>query len=128
MATRIRTFCCGEGNSGCTTEESTSFTLWWNAITGHLFYVHRCAQTERDETAYGVAIKQLDDHFTPQVNSAFERHLFRAMKQLSDETIDQFITRLRQKADFCEFGDRLAENIRDQVIERCISYHLQENC
>lgn len=47
------------------------------------------------------------------------------MKQLSDETIDQFITRLRQKADFCEFGDRLEENIRDQVIERCISYHLR---
>ena len=50
-----------------------------------------------DETVYDVAIKQLDGHFTPQVNSAYERHLFRAMKQLSDKTNDQFITRLRQK-------------------------------
>ena len=59
-----------------------------------------------NETVYDVTLKQLHGHFAPQVNSAYERHLFRAMKQLSDETIDQFITRLRQKADFCEFGDR----------------------
>ena len=74
---------------------------------------------------YDVTMKQLDGHFAPQVNSAYERHLFRAMKQLSGETIDQFITRLRQKADFCEFGDKLEENIRDQVIEKCISSHLR---
>ena len=65
-------------------------------------------------------MKQLDSHFATQVNSANERHLFSVMKQFSDETINQNITRFRQKADFCEFGDRLEENIRDQVIEKCI--------
>ena len=70
-------------------------------------------------------MKQLDGHFAPQVNSANERHLFLAMKQLFDEIIDLFITKLKQKTDICEFGDRLEENIRDQVIEKCISSHLR---
>ena len=30
-------------------------------------------------TVYDVTMKQLDGHFAPQVNSAYERHLFRAM-------------------------------------------------
>ena len=40
------------------------------------------------------------------------------------ETIDQFVTRLRQRADNCEFTD-LAEQIHDQVIEKCSSHHLR---
>lgn len=49
----------------------------------------------------------------------------RTKEEISGETIDQFITRLRQKADFCEFGNRLEGNIRDQVIEKRISCHLR---
>lgn len=35
-----------------------------------------------------------DDYDIPQKNSGYERHLFRAMKQSQNETIDQFITGL----------------------------------
>lgn len=82
-------------------------------------------QPEENETVFEVTMKQLDTYFTPQVNSAYERHLFRAMKQLPNETIDQFITRLRQKAEFCDYGDKINESIRDQVIEKCNSSHLR---
>ena len=78
-----------------------------------------------NETVYTVAMRQLDNYFSPQVNSAYERHLFRAMKQSPNETIDQFITRLRQKSDFCDYGENTDENIRDQVIEKCTSSHLR---
>ena len=43
------------------------------------------------------------------------------MSQLPTESVDQFITRLRERADYCEFGDAKDENIRDQVIEKCMS-------
>ena len=76
-----------------------------------------------NETAYSVALQQLDDYFTPQLNVPYERHLFRNMTQ-QRETVDQFVTRLRQRADNCEFTD-LAEQIRDQVIEKCSSHHLR---
>ena len=70
-------------------------------------------------------MKQLEQHFTPQVNVLFERHLFRNMAQLPNESIDQYVTRLRQKADYCQFEEKIDENIRDQVIEKCLSNGLR---
>ena len=61
------------------------------------------------ETVYTVAIEQLHQYFTPQVNVPYERHLFRTMTQLPAESIDQFVTRLREKADCCEFGEETDE-------------------
>ena len=77
------------------------------------------------ETVYTVALEQLDQYFTPQVNVPYERHLFRTMAQLPSESVDQFITRLREREEYCEFGNAKDENIRDQVIEKCISSRLR---
>ena len=48
-------------------------------------------------------------------------NLFRTMAQLPTKSIDQFITRLHERAEYCKFGDAKEENIRDQVIEKCMS-------
>ena len=58
------------------------------------------------------------------MNLPFERHLFRKMEQAQNETVDQFVSRLRQKAISCRFGN-IDEAIRDQVIEKCRSMHLR---
>ena len=63
------------------------------------------------ETVYTVAIEQLDQFFTPQVNVPYERHTFQMMTQLPRESVDQFVTRLREKADCCEFGETADENL-----------------
>ena len=46
--------------------------------------------------------------------------------QLHNETIEQYITRLRQRAETCEFGNRNAidERIRDQVVDKCLNHSL----
>ena len=77
------------------------------------------------ETVYTVAMEQVDQNFMPQGDVHYERHLFRTMAQLPTESIDQFITRLRERAEYCEFGDAKDVNIRDQVIEKCMSSHLR---
>ncbi|CAC5363364.1 unnamed protein product [Mytilus coruscus] len=48
------------------------------------------------------------------------------MIQSSSETIEQYITRLRQRADTLDFGNQNAidERIRDQIIDKCLSHHL----
>ncbi|CAC5385616.1 unnamed protein product [Mytilus coruscus] len=46
------------------------------------------------------------------------------MTQTSSETVEQYITRLRQKAVFCNFHN-IDENIRDQVIDKCYSQRLR---
>ncbi|XP_068692945.1 uncharacterized protein [Montipora foliosa] len=77
------------------------------------------------ESVYTVAMEQLDQYFKSNVNVPYERHLFRTMTQLLTESVDQFITRLRERAEYCEFGDAKDENIRDQVIEKCMSRRLR---
>lgn len=46
------------------------------------------------------------------------------MTQTSSETVEQYITRLRQKAVFCNFHN-INENFRDQVIDKCYSQRLR---
>ena len=63
------------------------------------------------ENVYTLIMEQLDDSFSPQVNVPHERHLF--------------IKRLRQRAVYCDFGDKTNAQIQDQVIEKFISHHLR---
>ena len=63
-------------------------------------------------------VKVLDDYFVPKANIPFERHLFRQIVQESEETVDQFICRLHQRAINCEFGENKNNYICDQVIEK----------
>jgi archaeosine-15-forming tRNA-guanine transglycosylase len=89
-----------------------------------IYFTLQIADHGEEETVYDVTVRALDAHFTPQVNSAFERSQFRAMTQTLSETVEQYITRLRKKAVFCDFHN-IDENIRDQVIKKCYSQRLR---
>jgi len=67
---------------------------------------------------YAEVMAALDAYFSPMVNETFERHIFRQLAQREEETVDQFVTRLRQQAANCAFGDKEDEMIRDQVIDK----------
>lgn len=71
----------------------------------------------------------MNKYYKPQANVPYERLCFREMSQLPSETVEQFVTRLRQKAQSCEFGDAAAvdEQIRDQVISKCLSHNIRRN-
>ena len=47
----------------------------------------------------------LNIYLKPQANVPYERLCFREMSQLPILTVEQFVTRLRQKAQSCEFED-----------------------
>ena len=78
-----------------------------------------------DRSKYDDAEKALTQYFQPSINVPFERHVFRNASQRDDETIEQFIMRLRQKAETCEFT-KVEEDIRDQIIEKCGSNVLRQ--
>ena len=59
-----------------------------------------------EDKDYPATIKVLDDYFIPKTNVPFEKHLFRQITQSSEETVDQFVSRLRQRAASCDFGER----------------------
>lgn len=75
--------------------------------------------TDRDN--YAGLVDKLNVHFKVEVNSTFQRHLFRKMSQKEDESVSQFCARLRKAATTCDFGDTVEEHIRDQIVETCKS-------
>ena len=75
------------------------------------------------DVTYDECVRRLNEHLAPQLNIPFERHVFRQIQQLPNETVDQFVERLRQKAASCGFAN--VEAIRDQVIEKGSSNHLR---
>ncbi|KAI8487249.1 hypothetical protein Bbelb_350470 [Branchiostoma belcheri] len=72
---------------------------------------------EDDKKKYDETVGVLDAYFIPKSNVAFERHMFRQVRQQDGETIDDLVCRLRQKASTCDFGGQVDVHIRDQVIE-----------
>lgn len=77
------------------------------------------AQTEH-ETEYKKALYRLNKHFNPQKNKMVEQFKFAQTKQIGGETIDQYVTRLKVLAKYCEFTDKDHE-IAKQVILHCES-------
>lgn len=76
-------------------------------------------------TEYELAIAKLNDFFEPKKNVTYERHMFRLVKQEKGEKISIFAMRLRTQADKCDFGNTAEDNIKDQIIEKCVSAKLR---
>ena len=75
-------------------------------------------------TEYETAVTKLNEHFTVKTNATFQRHKFRKLAQSHEETVAQFVSRLRKNTDGCDFHDSNIA-IRDQVVERCRSEKLK---
>lgn len=60
----------------------------------------------------------LEDHFIPKVNVVVARHRFRQRSQRADETIQQFLSALRELASSCAYAAMESEMLRDQLVER----------
>ena len=76
------------------------------------------------ENTYDQAITKLNEHFNIKKNIPYERSVFREAKQETNESLDQFIARLRRLATYCEYGNNVNDEIRDQVIHACKSTKL----
>ncbi|KAK0146346.1 Nuclear apoptosis-inducing factor 1 [Merluccius polli] len=74
---------------------------------------------------YAKAVDALNNYFMPQVNTAFARQSFYRISQNNGETVQQFVTRLRQTAEDCAFGADMANQLRDAVLSRCTSEYVR---
>ena len=73
-------------------------------------------------TTYMEALTALNTYFSPHKSLQFERHTFRQAHQMPNESIAQFVTRLRRLGEHCDFDKySLDEAIKDQFIEHCHS-------
>lgn len=64
----------------------------------------------------GNATAILEHYFKPAKNVIYERYVFGCCKQEDGESIDSFVTRLREKAATCDYGALRDELIRDKLV------------
>ena len=67
---------------------------------------------------YQKAEDVLTAHFITQINTPYQRHLFREMVQEENETVDQSAVRLRRKAQQFDYGDQMEAQIWDQIVSK----------
>jgi len=70
-------------------------------------------------------LEKFENYFVGKSNSSFERHLFREIKQ-NGRSFDLFLQELRTRSKKCDFGDRLEQNMCDQIIEGISNKRLKE--
>ena len=61
--------------------------------------------SENDRKKKTTILAGIRKHFEPQVNVIYEKYTFDTTDQKEGKRIDQYITRLRQFADSCDFGN-----------------------
>ena len=79
---------------------------------------------EEEDVTYKLARVKLDAYFEPKVNLTYETYNFRMLAQQEGESIDKFVTRLRESAARCQFHDTSRE-IKDQIVQKCTSERLR---
>lgn len=66
-----------------------------------------------DVITYNELVIKLENYFTPKVNIAMERHNFFTCKQQNGQTIDEYVTVLKNQSLNCSFGNLREHLVRD---------------
>ncbi|KAK1122730.1 hypothetical protein K0M31_020486 [Melipona bicolor] len=69
---------------------------------------------ERDDM--NILLAKLDKHFCHQKNEVIERYNFFNSNKKPDESIEDYIVDLKNKAKYCNFGNKTEGLIRDKII------------
>ena len=79
----------------------------------------RLELSEDDAKDPAVVVEKLESYFEPSRNILYERFLFHAAKQQLNETVDQYIIRLRRLAETCNLQNLHDEMLRDRLVLGC---------
>ena len=92
-----------------------------------VFDIYETLNLANNDSNYEETKQGLENYFSPRKNTEFEKYEFRNLYQQENETIDSFATRLRQKAENCQFVEKEGE-IRSQIIQGCLNKKLRIKC
>ena len=72
--------------------------------------------TEEQKRSVAAIIAALKEHFQPRRNKAYERYVFNTCQQKPQESIDEYVSRLRGLSSDCKLGALLDSLIRDKIV------------
>ncbi|XP_058449097.1 uncharacterized protein K02A2.6-like [Malaya genurostris] len=84
------------------------------------------ADVQQDEAKtidpFAVAIRKLDEYFSPKQHETFERNIFWTLKPDTEETLEKFLLRCQDQAAQCNFGSNAEESRAISVVDKVILY------
>ena len=72
--------------------------------------------TDEERKDVKTCVEALETHFKPKRNVVYERYVFNMCSQNPEETVDEFVNRIRKLASSCQFGILTEELIRDKLV------------
>jgi hypothetical protein len=81
---------------------------------------------ENDKGKLDAVKQKFANYFTPRSNVVFERYQFWRLTQAAGENIGAFVTKLRLRAQSCEFKEQEDSLIRDRIVLSCTDARIQE--
>ncbi|KAH7979838.1 hypothetical protein HPB49_011536 [Dermacentor silvarum] len=88
-----------------------------SALTGKEQDAGTAQNTTGEQNEFNIALAKLEDYFVATSNVVIERQQFCQRAQLPGESLDSFVTCLRELSVTCDLGTQLEEFIRDQLVE-----------
>ena len=76
----------------------------------------KLAQIEDQKHSVVAIIAALKENFQPRRNITFSRYVLNTCQQKAQESIDEYVNRLRELSSGCEFGALLDIPIRDGIV------------
>lgn len=73
-------------------------------------------QAQADKMSLAKILEKFEEYCIPKRNVTFERHRFFTCVQKTGETIDQYVTELRNRSKTCEFGGLTDSLIKDRLV------------
>ena len=73
--------------------------------------------SEDDKKKPGEILKRWSEHFISKRHAAFERSKFLDCNKVEHEGVDDYVLRLRQHAETCQFEALKADLIRDRLLK-----------
>ena len=73
-------------------------------------------KTEADKQRMEPKLNLWDEHAKGKINVIYERHIFNSYVQ-TDESLDDFIVKVKHYATNCDYGDLKDQLIRDRIVK-----------
>lgn len=72
--------------------------------------------TKPASLTYATAVRYLQNHLQPKPSILAERYRFRQRRQMTGESIAEYVAELKKMSRYCEFNSNLEENLKDQFV------------
>lgn len=104
-----------EGNA---IEDEQQKAVFLSVIGPELFDLAKslCAPTKLKDESLEDIFTKLSDHFSPTPPEIAKRIIFERRNQTSNETAAEYVAKLRELAEDCNFGTNLDERLRDCLV------------